>query len=56
MQKAFTDYINRLVDESSTQADRVMDIQHLSGCIHVAIKELQEWLNMVKDMAREHSK
>ena len=42
-----------MVDESSIQANGVSNIQHLNGCIHVATKELQEWLKIVKDVAKE---
>ena len=56
MQKAFTNYVNGLANESFGQADRVVEIQHLNGCIHVVAKELQEWLDIVKDTTKEKYK
>ena len=56
MQKAFTDYVDGLANESSSQSDSVTNLQHLGGCVHMAKEELQEQVNAVKDMAREHSK
>ena len=56
MQENFSKFIDSLMEVSSSNQNRVVKLQKLSGCIHVAMEELQDKLNVVKELAREHSK
>ena len=56
MQTNFSNFIDSLTSISSRHQNRVFEIQILGGCIHVAMEELQDKLNVIKDLAREHSR
>ena len=49
-------FLDSLSNVSSNSQNRVAKLQTLSGCIHVATEELPNQLNVVKELAREHSK
>ena len=56
MQKAFSNYLDKLTDKTSSHQNRVFDLQQLSRCIRVTIEEIQEWLDAIKELARKLSK
>ena len=56
MKENFSKFLDSLIDVSSNNQNRVAELQKLCGCIHVAIEELPNELNAMKELAREHSK
>lgn len=56
MQNNFTNYLDSLTEKSSDHQNKVSKLQKLGKCVHVAKEEMQEQLNAIKDLAREHSK
>ena len=56
MKENFSEFLDNLSDMFSNSQNRVVELQTLSGCIHVAMGELPNQLNAVKELAREHSK
>lgn len=56
IQTNFSNYIDSLTKISSSHQNRVSKLQKLGRCIHVATTEIQDWLSVVKYLAREHSK
>ena len=41
---------------ASSSQNRVTELQTLGGCVQVAAEELTSQLNIVKELAQEHSK
>ena len=41
---------------NSSSKNKVVELKTLGGCVHVAMEELPNQLNVVKELAREHSK
>lgn len=56
MQKTLSNFIDSLMGISSSHQNRVFKLQKLCGFVHVAMEEIQDHLNVVKDLARENSK
>ena len=56
MKENFSKFLDSLIDVSSSNQNRVVELQKLSGCIHVAMKEFPYQLNVVKELARDHSR
>ena len=56
MKEYFSKFLDNLPSVTSSSQNRVAELQTLSGCIHVAMEELPNQLNVVKDLAKEYSK
>ena len=56
MKNNFSTYFNNLSGVASSSQNRLTKLQTLSGCMHMAMEELSNQLNVVKELAREHSK
>ena len=56
MKENFSKFLDSLVDVSSSNQNRAVELQKLNGCIHVATEELPNQLNVVKELARDHSR
>ena len=56
MKNDFSTYLNNLSRMTSSNQNRVVELQTLGGCIHVGPEELTSQLNEVKELAQEHSR
>ena len=56
MQANFSNLIDGLTGIACGHLNKVFKLQKLGGCVHMVMEELQDWLDTVKDLAREHSK
>ena len=56
MQENFSKFRDSLIDISSSNQNRVAELQKLSRCIHVVMEDLLDQLNVVKEWVRENSK
>lgn len=56
MKEKFSRFLDSLFDINFHSQDRVVELQALGRCIHVAKEELQNQLNELKELARENSK
>ena len=56
MKNNFSTYLSNLSGMTSCSQNRVVELQTLGGCVHVAMEELPNQLNVVKELAQEHSK
>lgn len=56
MKENFSKFFDNLTNVSSSNQNRVVEIQKLNGCIHMAMEEPPNQLNSVKELAREYSK
>ena len=56
MKDNFSKFLDNLSSVTSNSQNRVAKLETLSGCIRVAVEELSNQLNDVKELAREHSK
>ena len=56
MQTNFSNYIDSLIGIYFGPQNRVSKLQKLGGCIHMTVEEIQDWLSVVKYLAKEHSK
>ena len=55
MKESFSKFLDNLFGVTSSSQNKVAELQKLSGCIHVAMEEIENKLNVVKELAREHS-
>ena len=56
MKDNFSKFLDNLSGVTYSSQNRIVELQTLSGCIHMAMEELPNQLNVVKELAREHSK
>ena len=52
----FSTYLDNLSRVASSSRNRVIELQTLNGFIHVVVEEWPNQLNVVKELAWEHSK
>ena len=55
MKDNFSKFLDNLSGVTSSSQNRVVELQTLSGCIHVVVEEFPNQLNVVKELAREYS-
>ena len=51
MKNNFSTYLSNLSGMTSSSQNRVVELQTLGGCVHVAMEELPNQLNIVKELA-----
>ena len=56
MKNNFSTHLNNLSGMISSSQNRVIELQTLGGCVHVAAEEVTSQLNEVKELALEHSR
>ena len=56
MKENLSKFLDSLSSVSSSNQNRVVELQKISRCIYVAIEKLPNQLNAVKELARDHSK
>ena len=56
MKKNFSTCLSNLSGMTSSSQNRVVELQTLGGCVHVAAEELTSQLNAVKELTQEHLK
>ncbi len=49
MQKNFSSYVDGSMEISFDHLNRVSEFQKLGRCVHMAMEEIHEWLNVIKD-------
>ena len=56
MKEKFSKFLDSLVDVSTGSTNRIVELQKLSEHIHMTMGELPKQLNVVRELAKEHSK
>ena len=56
MKNNFSTHLSNLSRMASSSQNRVTKLQTLGGCLHVAMKELPNQLNVVKELAQENTR
>lgn len=56
MKENLSKFFDNFSGVTSSCQKKVAQLETLSGCIHVAMEELPNQLNAMKELAREHSK